>query len=254
MVVNAKDLSNWIEANKYDPVTPPPPPPPEDDFHKLAWPSEWMPPYITQWFGINRHIYSQYGLPGHEGIDIRAPDGYEIYSVFAGEIYRVETSDTGAYGIQVRIKHETPDGLFKSIYAHLKNLAPAVVEGNLIEAGALLGQADNTGNSFGAHLHLSIKLVGSNSWLSEHSNTPNEMINPVPYFPQLFVPGAVWKVVVAGNFRNTPNLVGSPIRLLQSGERIVILDHKTEWCDWWKIRAGSRDGYFWNPGYKLDRV
>lgn len=252
MVVNSDDLRNWIEAHEYDPGAPPPPPPPEDDFHKLTWPSKWKPPYVTQWFAINRHIYSQYGLPGHEGIDIRAPDGYELYSVFAGVVYRVEPTEVGAYGIQVRIVHETPEGTFKSIYAHLKDVAIAV--GDHVSAGDLLGRADNTGNSYGAHLHLSIKLVGSKSWLSEKSNTHNEMINPVPYFPQLFIPGAAWKVVVPGNFRSAPNIIGSPIRLLRSGERVNILDHKTEWCDWWKIRVGARDGYFWNPGYKLDRV
>lgn len=252
MVVNSDALRSWIEANEYDPGSPPPPPPPEDDFHKLTWPSAWQPPYVTQWFAVNRHIYSQWGLAGHEGIDIRAPDGYEIYSIFDGTVYRVEPNEVGAYGIQVRVQHDTPEGLFKSIYAHLKAVNVAV--GDAVKAGDLLGLADNTGNSYGAHLHLSIKLVGSFSWLSNESNVRNEMINPVPYFPQIFVPGDIWKVVVAGNFRKTPDLIGSPIRLLRTSEQITILDHKTEWLDWWKIRVGSQDGYFWNPGYKLDRV
>ena len=253
-VVNYDDLLGWINENAYVPVTEPPiEPPVVDDFHDLYWPTAWLPPVVTQRFGINGNIYKQWGLPGHEGIDMRAPDGYDIYSVYDGEVYRVEKTAVGAYGIQVRVKHETPEGIFKSIYAHFKTATVHV--GDIVHKGSKLGEADNTGNSYGSHLHISIKLEGSKSWLSLNSTVPNEMINPTPYFPQIFVLGSTWKVLVGGNFRKTPDIVaGNLIRYIRSGEQVQIVEHRTEWLDWWKIRVGNITGFFWEPGYKLSPV
>ena len=249
-VVNTDDLIAWINENAYDLDTPIPDPIPEDDFHDLFWPTAWLPPVVTQPFGINRHIYRQFGLPGHEGIDMRAPDGFDIFCIHDGEVYRVEETEVGAYGIQVRVRHDTPDGVFKSIYAHFKRATVKV--GDKVLKGSKLGDSDNTGNSFGAHLHISLKLEGSRSWLSLESTTPNEMINPTPYFPQIFVPESVWRVVVGGNFRRTPDVVaGNYIRYIRPGEHVQIVEHRTAWCDWWKIRVGNVTGFFWEPGYKL---
>jgi len=248
--VNRDEIIAWINTNAYvsDSETPV-----VDDFHDLFWPTAWLPPYVTQRFGINGGYYSKFGLPGHEGIDMRAPDGCAIFSIFDGEVYLVEKGSVGAYGIQVRVKHETPEGIFKSIYAHLKAVNVAV--GDLVHKGSKLGDADNTGNSSGAHLHISLKLEGSKSWLSLESTTPNEMINPTPYFPQIFIPDSFWKVVVGGNFRKTPGIVsGNIIRYIQAAERVQIVEHRTEWLDWWKIKIGNVTGFFWEPGYKLDPV
>ena len=70
-VVNADDLRAWITANEYTPTEPPPPPGPEPDLFKLVWPTA-DPKIITQWYGINPQWYAPFGLPGHEGLDIRA--------------------------------------------------------------------------------------------------------------------------------------------------------------------------------------
>ena len=141
-VVNYDDLLDWMNANSYEVDDPqqPPPPVPEDNFHNLFWPTAWLPPVVTQAFGINGHIYRQFGLPGHEGIDMRAPDGYDIFCIFDGEVYRVEETEVGAYGIQVRVRHDTPDGVFKSIYAHFKRATVKV--GDKVLKGAKLGEAD----------------------------------------------------------------------------------------------------------------
>lgn len=251
-VVSVSGLTSWIDENKYEvPDQPPPPPLPDKDMHNLTWPSAWLPPYITQWFAVNKQNYDQFGLPGHEGLDIRAPDGYELKAVMDGVVYRA-TPNRGNYGIQVRIRHAMPDGVFKSIYAHLKELRTA--EDALVKAGDVIGLADNTGNSFGSHLHFTLKQEHTLSWFSENSVPKNEIINPVPYFPQLFEIGSAWKVIVPGNFRNDMELGSTPIRLLQPGVTVYIVEHQTAWLDWWKIRVGNLEGYFWNPGYKLDRV
>jgi murein DD-endopeptidase MepM/ murein hydrolase activator NlpD len=252
-VVNYDELIAWANSNAYEPIVEPPidpPVEPDDDFHDLYWPTAWLPPYVTQRYGINGRYYSQFGLPGHEGIDMRAPDGYDIFSIFEGEVYRVEENPVGAYGIQVRVRHETPEGIFKSIYAHFKKATVEV--GDIVHKGSKLGDADNTGNSAGSHLHITLKLEGSLSWLSQNSTKPNEIINPTPYFPQIFVKNSTWRVVVGGNFRTAPKVAdGNIIRYVKDAEYIQILEHRTEWLDWWKIKVGTTTGYFWEPGYKL---
>lgn len=92
-----------------------------------------------------------------------------------GLVYRVEGNpSSGNYGIHVRIKHR--DG-FSTIYAHL--MMPAVAEGDVVTAGQVIGLADNTGNSSGDHLHLTLKRDGATA--SGQTKYPNDIIDPTPY-------------------------------------------------------------------------
>lgn len=140
------------------------------DFKFEVWPTEYR--QITQQFGANPQNYAQFGLPGHEGIDIKAPTGSRIFCVAPGEVIRVHRKATGHnYGIHVRVAHQ--DG-YKTIYAHLQEAR--VNEGDIVEAGTVLGLADNTGNSFGSHLHLMLKKQGARV-----GNWPNNIIDPTPF-------------------------------------------------------------------------
>lgn len=49
------------------------------------------------------------------------------------------------------------DGGYYSQYAHLS--APAVDQGDRIQAGDWIGQSGSTGNSTGPHLHFEIRLT-----------------------------------------------------------------------------------------------
>lgn len=140
------------------------------EFSFLAWPTEYR--RITQYFGANPLNYAQFGLPGHEGVDIVAPPGSQVFCVAPGRVSRVIT-DPGAhsYGIHVRVLHQ--DG-YQTLYAHLQE-AQVRAEQDVV-AGQVLGLADNTGNSFGSHLHLGLKKAGAKvgAW-------PREIIDPTPY-------------------------------------------------------------------------
>lgn len=128
------------------------------------------PIYITQAYGVNPHLYRQFGLPGHEGIDFRAPFRSPVYAVAKGEVYRIITQREPArrgghnYGIHVRIIHSTGH---RTVYAHLD--VPMVREGETVEGGQEIGKANNTGNSFGHHLHLTLY------------NPERQIINPTPF-------------------------------------------------------------------------
>ena len=130
----------------------------------LYWPTRFA--FITQPFLANRQRYIKFGLAGHEGIDIRARRGTDILCCANGTVSLVgwKTPDH-AYGYAVRVVHERPDGRYETIYAHGVEGSAKVKKGQTVKAGDVLMLADNTGNSAGSHLHLSLiklKLVGEN--------------------------------------------------------------------------------------------
>ncbi len=150
-------------------------------FRFEVWPTEHR--VITQPFGANAHYYRQFGLPGHEGVDLRAPTGSKIYCVARGRVYKVQNNPEGHnYGIHVRVQHE--DG-YVTVYAHLQEAFVAV--GDAVKGGSVLGLADNTGNSFGSHLHLMLKKRGA-----KVGDWPKDMIDPTPFL----LPLMGWKTPV----------------------------------------------------------
>lgn len=151
-------------------------------FSFAAWPTDYV--YypgskklaVNQAFGKNQHIYSRYGLPGHEGVDLYAPHGSNIYAVSDGTVIRVGDErvpkrDGGHnYGVRVYLEH---NGGYTSVYAHLDRRLVDV--GDKVSADTLIGYADNTGNSRGSHLHFTLKHVaGQEGW-------PYNIIDPMPF-------------------------------------------------------------------------
>ena len=59
----------------------------------------------------------------------------------------------------------------QTYYAHLQSIS--VTEGEIVEAGDLLGESGSTGNSTGPHLHYGIK---------QKTETGQVWLNPIYYF------------------------------------------------------------------------
>ncbi len=139
----------------------------------LLWPTEYA--VITQRFGANPQIYGRFGMPGHEGVDIRALPNTKVFACADGDVYRVHTNPKNhAYGIHVRIRH--PGG-YRTIYGHL---ARAMVnKGESVRAGQLIGKANSTGASVGSHLHLSLK--HDNATARGETNYPKDIIDPTDF-------------------------------------------------------------------------
>jgi len=139
----------------------------------LLWPTDF--PVITQPFGANPQIYSRFGVPAHEGLDIRAFSKTNIYCCADGEVFEVHTNPRShPYGIHVRIRHK--DG-YKTVYGHLAQ--PLVRVGESVKAGQVIGLADSTGASTGSHLHLTLKRDGA----TERGETtyPKDILDPTPF-------------------------------------------------------------------------
>jgi murein DD-endopeptidase MepM/ murein hydrolase activator NlpD len=113
-------------------------------------------------FPVDGRISSQFGwredpFSGqekfHEGIDIAAQSGQEIYPIKNGRV--IFSGLTPGYGHTVAIDHG--DG-FTSKYSHnLKNLVTLGEEVNPNQAIALVG---STGKSTGPHLHFEVQFEG----------------------------------------------------------------------------------------------
>jgi hypothetical protein len=202
------------------------------DFRFEVWPTEFRK--INQYFGANPQNYAQFGLPGHEGIDILAPTGTKIFCVAPGRVSRVERNpNLDPYGIHVRVEHR--DG-YKTIYAHMQQ---ALVEnGQEVGAGHVLGLADDTGNSFGSHLHITLKKDGANA-----PGYRNNIIDPTPfllplmgwqtpagpyvdgwaYLPGITVAGSLAQANVGGiNLRETPSVNGRRLGLAPGGTILIV--------------------------------
>ena len=124
----------------------------------LYWPTKY--PVVTQKFLNRPEYYSQFGLPGHEGVDVRAPNGTDLYSCADGTVSEVGFRGGNrkhAYGYAIRVIHKRPDGIYETLFAHGVDGRAVVKVGQEVKAGQLLMLSDSTGNSSGAHLHLSLK-------------------------------------------------------------------------------------------------
>lgn len=126
----------------------------------------------------------------HEGADF-APNAkacaagrYPIRAIADGVVEDVRTWGEAVglgklldgYGIYVRVRHETADGVYKSWYGHLS--APAVCEGDLVAAGDVVGVLGTSGNSTGEHLHLTVQWIGKGL----KGYVVDDVIDPLPLF------------------------------------------------------------------------
>ena len=122
---------------------------------------------ITQWFGENPALYAQFGMKGHNGIDIVSPWGTPIYATSSQKVVEVKSSPTG-YGKYVRCV----DADREYAYGHLSEIQ--VILGQQLSEGAQIGLMGNTGfvvsgatpywkyNPYaGTHLHYGERIIAS---------------------------------------------------------------------------------------------
>ena len=113
---------------------------------------------ITQGFGCTTFSFEPVdaGCPGghwHSGIDLAAPTGTPVYATQSG-VAQVVRSASG-YGLHVVIDH---GGGLSSMYGHLSSVA--VLSGEYVDAGQVVGAVGSSGNSTGPHLHFEIRRDG----------------------------------------------------------------------------------------------
>lgn len=109
--------------------------------------------YVSSPYGMREHPTLKKML-FHEGIDISAYVGAQVFSTAQGRVEKVMYSKYG-YGNRILIKHAYG---FETLYAHLGTIK--VKEGQWVRKNQLIGTVGNTGRSTGSHLHYEIRKNG----------------------------------------------------------------------------------------------
>jgi hypothetical protein len=89
----------------------------------------------------------------HPGLDIAVPVGALVRAAGGGTV--LQTGDGVEYGRFVLLQH--PNG-YQTMYGHLSRIT--AVEGDRLDAGAVVGRSGNTGRSSAPHLHFEVRLNG----------------------------------------------------------------------------------------------
>ena len=124
---------------------------------KIQYPLQYEK-HITQPFGTRPEYYKQFtiggvSLKGHEGADLRAPNGTPVLACDDGMV--VETVDQGSSGYGKYIKLQHPNW-GESVCAHLKEFK--VYQGLQVKKGQVIALSNNSGNSSAPHLHFGIRI------------------------------------------------------------------------------------------------
>ena len=122
-----------------------------NSFSTFAWPLA-VKGTITSQFG-NRPDPFTGRMANHEGIDIAAPAGTQIYAAEAG-IVRLAVYGPG-YGNYIIIDHADN---YSTLYAH--NSRNRVSQGDRVTRGQHIGDVGTTGRSTGNHLHFEVRRGG----------------------------------------------------------------------------------------------
>src|SRR3990167_3533406 len=144
--------------------------------------------YCSQLFGENLlDKYKEWGLFGHNGLDIPCKDGEPVYATHDGVIYKTITEDsvsslsgTRGLGIYLRQKELILGRHLVTIYWHLKEFKKQV--GDTVSVGDLIGLADNTGVTTGTHLHFGCKYLNQNLFTLNEDNGYGGYVDPLPLF------------------------------------------------------------------------
>jgi murein DD-endopeptidase MepM/ murein hydrolase activator NlpD len=106
-------------------------------------------PFVTQKFGLNPDVYSQFGMDGHNGVDFRAKLTTPVFSPIDGKV-KTKKSEHG-YGWHLKIR----GGEREIVLGHLSGFL--VKDGQYVRMGDKIGITGNTGFSTAPHLHFGLR-------------------------------------------------------------------------------------------------
>lgn len=113
-------------------------------------------------FGMRMHPILKKIRP-HNGIDLTAPRGTEIYATADGVVIQANYT-TGGYGKKIMVNHGFG---YKTLYGHCSKIL--VEKGQEVQRGEVIGLVGNTGLSTTSHLHYEV-------WVN------NRPVNPIYYY------------------------------------------------------------------------
>jgi len=195
---------------------------------------------ITQNFGENPGLYSQWGFPGHNGVDFGIANGTPVLAAAKGVVDKVSFED-GGYGNYVKLRHTDGAATFYTYYAHL--MQASVAAGQSVEAGAVIGHSNNTGASTGPHLHFGLRS-------SDTSGAYKGYLDPLPHLASgggssgsstgaVALPNIQFEVISEElNVRNGPGINYTAVGKLAKGKVVTATNLYSEGA-WIEIEPGK---------------
>ncbi|WP_336652137.1 MULTISPECIES: M23 family metallopeptidase [unclassified Leucobacter] len=129
---------------------------------KLRYPFDQTMP-LTDGFGYRTVPVEQF----HDAQDIAAANGTPIRIIGDGVVVEAGWANDGC-GFSLKVQHLVDGQDLTSRYCHMEGESHAYQVGDRVRSGDEAGRVGNTGLSFGAHLHLALRLNG-------------EPIDPLPF-------------------------------------------------------------------------
>lgn len=128
------------------------------------------------------YVLNNFGAPRsggrtHQGVDIMASLGQEVYAmadgtltkqIFAGTTSGALSGNSWTLTLPARPGATTPPGYY--MYAHLSAFAPGLTVGSLVTTGQLIGYVGDTGNPGAGNYHLHFEI----------HPTGGAAVNPLP--------------------------------------------------------------------------
>lgn len=111
--------------------------------------------WISSEFGKRKNPFTG-NLKNHNGIDLAAKEGTEVFAIKDGKV-ALNISNDFTFGNYIIISHD--DGSMTSVYAHLNK--SLVKENDYVKKGELIGYVGSTGQVTGPHLHFEIRQNGA---------------------------------------------------------------------------------------------
>ncbi|WP_313540193.1 M23 family metallopeptidase [Leifsonia aquatica] len=139
----------------------------------IQWPFPVGVP-ISSWFGP-RAAPTAGASTNHLGVDFTPGEGVPIQIIADGVVREVVLGDNGGCGVNVTIDHMIDGALVSSTYCHMQRGSVQVQAGQAVRVADIVGTVGNTGVSTGAHLHLEIRLNGTEpvdpyAWLKANAS------------------------------------------------------------------------------------
>jgi murein DD-endopeptidase MepM/ murein hydrolase activator NlpD len=128
---------------------------------------------ITQRFGERPDVYGQFGLKGHEGIDLAGPVPGQLVSIYApydGVIYEVGDQGKKGYGKFIRLRtFPSKNGQKRElVFGHLSVIG--VKLGDEVRFGDSIGIMGSTGFATAPHLHFGLRRIDAAGKVIDYGN------------------------------------------------------------------------------------